>query len=139
MSELNYNQIFDGVSLALHKAFPSARIHSGAVEQGLNSGDFNVLPVTTSETAQIGARAQRSISFDVIYYPPEEGSREACLDMQSALSGVIGAITTPNGDILHCLKFESNITDDALHCVVSYPHFVYSEKTGDAMEAITIT
>lgn len=138
MAELNYNQIFDGVSLALHKAFPSARVHGGNVEQDLKPGDFNITPITTNEIAQISTRARRSITFDVIYYPPGEGSREVCLDMQSVLSGVIGTITTPNGDILHCLKFEGNITEDALHCIVSYPHFVYSENTGDAMETLTI-
>ena len=138
MAEIDYNQVYDGVSLALHRAFPTVRVHGGTVKQDLKPGDFNVLPIFAGETAQIGPRAQRGITFDVIYYPPDTGSREACLDMQSKLPGVIGTITTPNGDKVHCLKFEGSITDDTLHCVVSYPHFVYSVPSSDAMETLKI-
>lgn len=138
MAELDYNQIYDGVSLALHRAFPAVQVHGGTVKQDLQPGDFNVLPITTSENAQISTRAQRSIVFDVIYYPPDTGSREDCLDMQHRLPGVIGTITTPNGDKVHCLKFEGNITDDTLHCVVSYPHFVYTIPDSDVMETLTL-
>ena len=136
--EIDFNQVFDGVSLALHRAFSTVRVHGGTVKQDLQPGDFNVLPISTSETSQISTRAQRSITFDVIYYPPDNGSREACLDMLHELPGVIGTITTPNGDKVHCLKFDGNIEDDALHCIVAYPHFVYTEPTSDAMETLTI-
>ena len=136
--EIDFNQIYDGVTLALHRAFPTVQVHGRTVKQDLHPGDFNVLPISTSETAQIGTRAQRGITFDVIYYPPDTGSREACLDMLHELPGVIGTITTPNGDKLHCLKFDGNIEEDALHCIVAYPHFVYTQPTGDAMETLTI-
>ena len=137
--EIDFNQIFDSLTLALHSAFPTARIHGGIVKQDLQPGDFNVLPITASENAQIGTRARRSITFDVIYYPSDMGSREDCLDIQHKLPGIIGTVTTPNGNKVHCLQFDASIDDDVLHCIVAYPHFVYMQETGDAMETLTIT
>ena len=139
MGAVDYNQIFDGISLALHNAYPTAMVHGGTVKQDLNPGDFNVVPITASESAQIGTRSRRSVTFDVIYYPPEIGSREACLEKQHELPDVIGTITTPNGDIIHCLQFDATIEEDAMHCIVSYPHFVYRPTGGDVMDEYVIT
>lgn len=124
MAEIDYNQIYDGVTLALHRAFPDSMIHGGTVKQDLHPGDYNVLPVATSHTAQIGARAQRKAVFDVIYYPSNTGGRAECLQRAHSLAGILGTIQTPNGDKLHCLSFENTVEDDVLHCVVGYPHFV---------------
>ena len=33
MAELSYNGIFDGVTLALHRAFPAVQIHGRTVKQ----------------------------------------------------------------------------------------------------------
>ena len=38
MSEINFNSIYDGVSLALHAAFPNSNVHGGEVKQGLKPG-----------------------------------------------------------------------------------------------------
>ena len=59
MAEINFNQIYDGVTLALHRAFPNAHIHGGTVKQDLKDGDFNVLPITTNHTEQMGTRSQQ--------------------------------------------------------------------------------
>ncbi len=133
--ELDYNQIFDGVTLALHAAFPTKQIFGGSVQQGVEPGDINVIPVNTEETAQIGKRAARTITFDVIFYPPDENRTEACLEMQHKLPRVLGLITTPNGDKLHCLRFTCS-EQDAMHFIVSYPHFVYEATAGDMMEQL---
>lgn len=137
MAEISYNQIFDGVSLSLHRAFPApTRVHGRTVKQDLRPGDFNVLPITTGHSSQMGTRAKRDITFDVIYYPTDAGGREECLGVADKLPGVLGTITTPNGDKVHCLSFEPNITDDVLHCIVDYPHFVYTPVEGDEMETL---
>ena len=36
MSEISFSSIYDGVSLALHAAFPAVQVHGGNVKQGLN-------------------------------------------------------------------------------------------------------
>lgn len=136
MAELSYNGIFDGVTLALHRAFPTVQIHGRTVKQDLHPGDFNVLPITPQHSGQMGIRASRSITFDVIYYPTENGGREECLDKANLLPQVLGTITTPLGDKVHGTGFETTIEDDVLHCIVRYPHFVYTPADGDAMETI---
>ena len=136
MAELSYNGIFDGVTLALHRAFPTVQIHGRTVKQDLHPGDFNVLPITPQHSGQMGIRASRSITFDVIYYPTENGGREACLYKASLLPQVLGTITTPSGDKVHGTGFETTIEDNVLHCIVRYPHFVYTPADGDAMETI---
>lgn len=135
--ELDYQQIYDGITLALHAAFPSIRIFGENIQQGLTPGDINVIPVNTEENAQIGTRARRDAVFDVIYYPPDDGKYEACLEMQHLIPQALQTITTPNGDKLHCLRF-SGTTDDVLHVIVSYPHFVYVPAAKDVMEQLTI-
>lgn len=133
MAEINYNQIYDGVTLALHRAFPKARIHGGTVKQDLRDGDYIVLPISTSHTAQMGTRAQRKALFDVIYYASNAGGRAECLQKAHSLPGVLGTITTPGGDKVHCLTFETTIEGDVMHCLVGYPHFVYESEETDSM------
>ena len=135
--EISFNQIFDGVTLALHEAFPAAQIHGDIVRQGLKPGDFNVQLVSASEAGQFGSRAERNITFDVIFFPPENDGLETCMDVIHRLPSVLSTITTPNGDKVHCLKLDGSMKEDVLHCIVSYPHFVYSPADGDAMESVT--
>ena len=79
MSELNYNSIYDGVSIALHAAFPNSHIHGGNVKQGLHPRDFNVIMPSVDHTKQLGGRYSRTAALDVIYYP-EAGELE-CYDV----------------------------------------------------------
>lgn len=136
MAEISYNSIFDGLTLALHAAFPDAQIHGRTVEQDLHPGAFNVLPITPHHSGQMGIRAKRSLTFDVVYYATENGGREECLSIANTLPQVIGMITTPQGDKVHGSGFEINVEDDVLHCVVSYPHFVYDPSVNDAKETM---
>ena len=138
MAEIDFNQVYDSVTLALHRAFPGARIHGGAVKQDLHDGDFCVLPITASHTAQIGTRAQRKAVIDVIYYPSNTGGRVECLQRAHSLPGILGTVQTPNGDKLHCLSFEQSVEDDVLHCIVGYPHFVHEPSAAEAMENLKI-
>ncbi len=136
MAEINYNSIFDGITLALHRAFPTVQIHGRTLRQGLHPGDFNVLPITPQHSGQMGIRASRSITFDVIYYPAEKGGREECLDKANLLPGVLGTVTTPSGDKVHGTGFEITVEDDVLHCIVRYPHFVHTTTDVDEMETL---
>ena len=136
MANINYNSVFDGVTLALHKAFPSANIHGKEVKQDMQSGDFIVLPIIPTHKGEIASRAKRSISFDVIYFPTDNGGFEECLNIYHVLPSVLGEIETSEGDILHGTDFQCNIEDEVLHCIVSYTHFVYEPSDKITMEAI---
>lgn len=69
MAEINFNSIYDGVSLALHAAFPAAQVHGGNVKQGLKPGDFNVIMPGAGHAKEVGQRYKRTPTVDVIYYP----------------------------------------------------------------------
>jgi len=138
VAEINFMAIFDGVTLALHSAFPAANIHGGAVGQDLHPGDFCVVPVAPRHTAAMGKRAKQSIVFDVIYYPTETGGRAECLGIAHTLAGILETITTPNGDKAHCYKQESTIEDDVLHCSVSYTYFAYTASENTPMETLSL-
>lgn len=77
MSEINFNSIYDGVSLALHVAFPDAQVHGGAIKQGCNPGDFNVIMPTLNHSKEVGHRFKRTPVVDVIYYMPRTGNAAA--------------------------------------------------------------
>lgn len=138
MAEISFNQIYDGVTLALHRFYPKARIHGGEVKQDLQDGDFNVLPLTASHTEQMGKRSKRKPVFDVIYYASKAGGRAECLQVANTLPQVLRTIQTPGGDKVHCLTFETTIEDDVLHCLVGYPHFVYEPENTDPMTNLII-
>ena len=53
MSEISFSSIYDGVSLALHAAFPSVQVHGGNVKQGLNPGDLNVIMPSAGNIRQV--------------------------------------------------------------------------------------
>lgn len=137
MAEINFNDVYDGISLALHRAFPLVKIHGRNIEQDLHPGDFNVLPVTATHSKKISTRSQREPVFDVIYYPVKYGCREEYLEKASILPGIIGTITTPKGDKIHGTGFEFNFeNEDAMHCIVRYPHFIYCPADTDIMETL---
>ena len=138
MAEISFNDVFDAVTLALHNAFPDAHIWGEDMDQGVSPGDFNVLPITANHTFRLGSRAERTSTFDVIYSPSTSGGRVECLTRAQIMPYVLEHVTTAAGDHLHCSSFSHNITDDVLHCIVSYNHFVLSTTEKDEMRALVI-
>lgn len=138
MAEINFNQVYDGVTLALHRAFPTSHIHGGNIKQDLKNGDFNVLPITANHTEQMGIRAKHKTVFDVIYYPSTDGGRIESLSVAHRLAYILRTIQTPNGDKVHCLSFDTTIDADVLHCLVGYPYFIYVPGNEDPMENLKI-
>lgn len=136
MAEVNFNSIYDGVSLALHAAFPAAQVHGGNVKQGLKPGDFNVIMPGAGHAKEVGQRYKRTPTVDVIYYP-KAGDAE-CYGMAHRLSFVLGSITTPEGDIIHATGCEWTLAEDVLHVLLSYDHFVRVPLEQENMETLKI-
>ena len=95
MSNINFNSIYDGVTLALHAAFPKCKVHGGDVRQGLSTGDFNVVMPGADHTKEVGHRYRRTPSLDVLYYPKARPCTAECYDVAHRLMGVLDSITTP--------------------------------------------
>lgn len=127
MSEIGFNSIRDGVSLALHAAFPApAQIHGGDVKQGLKAGDFNVVMPGAGHRQEVGQRYKRTPTVDVIYYPRKDNAE--CYDVADQLTAVLESITTPEGHIVHAASCTWNVTDGVLHVLLTYDHFVYRPR-----------
>ena len=120
MSEISFKSIYDGVSLALHAAFPAVQVHGGNVKQGLNPGDLNVVMPSAGQSKQVGERFLRTPTLDVIYYP-KVGVAECC-EVADQLTMLLRDITTPEGDLIHCTNCEWTIEEGVLHVLVSYDH-----------------
>ena len=137
MSEINFNSIRDGVSLALHAAFPApAQIHGGGVKQGLKAGDFNVVMPGAGHKQEVGQRYKRTPTVDVIYYPRKDTAE--CYDVADQLTAVLESITTPEGDIVHVTSCTWSVTDGVLHMLLTYDHFVYRHREEVMMSELKI-
>ena len=127
MSEISFNSVRDGVSLALHAAFPApAQIHGGGVKQGLKAGDFSVVMPGAGHRQELGRRYRRTATVDVIYYPRKDNAE--CYGVADKLTAVLESITTPEGDIAHASSCTWNVTDGVLHVQLTYDHFVYRPR-----------
>lgn len=136
MSEISFKSIFDGVSLALHAAFPAVQVHGGNVKQGLNPGDLNVVMPSAGQSRQVGERFLRTPTLDVIYYP-KVGAAECC-EMADQLIMLLRDITTPEGDLIHCTNSEWSIEEGVLHVMVSYDHHICIPQEPVLMETLDI-
>lgn len=127
MSEISFNSIRDGISLALHAAFPApAQIHGGDVKQGLKAGDFNVVMPGAGHRQEVGQRYKRTPTVDVIYYPKKDNAE--CYDVADQLTAVLESITTPEGHVVHATSCTWNVADGVLHVLLTYDHFVYRPR-----------
>ena len=137
MSEISFNSIFDGVTLALHAAFPApARIYGDEVKQDLKPGDFNVVMPGAGHNLELTRRYKRTPTLDVIYYP-KHGKAE-CYDVADRLTAILESITTPEGDVVHATSCEWTVTGGVLHVLVTYDHFVRVPQEHIMMETLKI-
>ncbi len=129
MSELTFNNVLSGITLALSSAFPYAQVFGKAIPQQLSPGDFNVIPVSVRPVEKLGSRRKYNTVFDVIYYPLEDDESEDCLRVATDLPLVLETITTPQGSKIHCVNdLEINIVDGVFHCLVHYSYFVFENR-----------
>ena len=136
MSEISFSSIYDGVSLALHAAFPAVQVHGGNVKQGLNPGDLNVVMPSAGQSKQVGERFLRTPTLDVIYYP-REGAAECC-QAADRLTMALRDIITPQGDVLHCTSCGWTVEEGVLHMLVGYDHHIYVPREQELMETFNL-
>lgn len=137
MSEINFNSIFDGVSLAVSAVFPDSKVRGGATSQGVTAGDFNVTLASAVHTREVGQRFKRTPTVDVIYYPI--GGAADCYEKADVLALALGSITTPEGDIIHATSCNWKVEDDVLHVLLTYDHHIYIPQDHDPMETLRVT
>ena len=139
MSKISFNSIYDGVSLLLHKAYPTAQIHGGEVKQGLREGDFNVAIPFTAQTGELGTRARREPTLLIRYYPSDKGGYAECAKTADELTVLLESIITPEGDAVHGGAMRWEVVDGVMHFGITYRHFVFiADETPEAMETLEV-
>ena len=136
MSEINTNMVLDGITLALRAAYPSSKIESNKIMQGLKCPAFIVHLITASQTARGSNRWKRLPRFDILYFPMRE--REDCYTVADNLCEILEVITLPSGDKLRGTDMTFEVVDDVLHFLVSYNHFVYRSEDEIPMENLDL-
>lgn len=136
MAEISTKLILDGITLGLHKTFPSAQIHIETIEQGLEDGDILVKLVSMGENTDIGKRLNRFPSFDVAYFG---ASNEDNINATDLLLDTLRGITLPTGDMIRGVNITVNTVDEVLHCTVSYDYRAHKpEPLQEKMTALEV-
>ena len=136
MSEISFKSIYDGVSLALHAAFPAVQVHGGNVKQGLNPGDLNVVMPSAGQSKQVGERFLRTPPPGC-HLLPQGGGGGVLRGGRSAHHAPAGH-HHPGGDLIHCTNCEWTIEEGVLHVLVSYDHHAYIPQEPVLMETLDI-
>lgn len=137
MAEISTNLILDGITIALRKAYPDARIESNAVKQGLRPPAFLVFLVSAGKITHPNSRWWCTPRFEIVYFPQK--TCEECYSLADSLCEILEVISLPNGDKVRGTDMDFSVTDNVLHFFVSYPYFVYCKKEETPMEDLKIT
>lgn len=139
MAKLILTDILDGISLALHAAYPTANIFSGSIEQGISPGDFNIINVVAEQEHKLGVRYSQTAVFDVVYYG-SSANVDAYTGIATDAMLILDSVATPAGDILHAKSMSSRIDTDekALHIGITYDAQVFLPEEKVEMRTLKI-
>ena len=112
------NDIIDGLSVALYDAFPSCKIYSEQIKQGLEEPCFFIEVVSSLEKPLLKDRVQREILFDVLYFTENDNAERH--RVASELYQLFKFVPLLNGDLLRGLNLSHDIVDGVLHFRVTF-------------------
>ena len=140
MAEISLSSILDGVTLALHAAFPNSKIHDDAITQGLADGDIQVIGLTADFSGELSEREKNTVSVSVTYYPSAEGGLAECTSAGEKMKNALGMIKTPEGDIIHGLSPDLNVGNGDRPVILSirYAYFSRDMTEDGAIEELNI-
>lgn len=118
------NEIVDGIAVKLDEICPTAEVYREEMEQGFKEPCFFILPLRTAQRAEVGNRYQRTHSFDVHYFPSNEG--KASEEMEAVASAFLMGLEyiTAGGDLIRATRAEYEVHDGVLHFEVDYTVFM---------------
>lgn len=129
--ELTFEQVRDGIILALNSAYPNTNVRSDRAPQSVNDGEFNVVLVTTRTPSHLMDAWLHSVTFDVVYYVDRsESAIDDMMRVATDLPLLLETITTPSGAKIHPVgSVEPTPMDDGtLHTVVRYDYHVIARR-----------
>lgn len=137
MNNITLKQVYSALCGKIEDTYPEKEIYGSSVHQNLAKGSFNVIPISVTDMTELSKRVKRKATFDCIYYSDDY---EDMLDIADKFPLSIATIKTDNGQLLHGFfnTPTTEITDDAVHCIVSYEYFgVITEVIPEGEESET--
>lgn len=129
------NNIIDGISNVLYENFKGVSIHSESIEQGFEEPCFFVVPLNSSETPLVGARAIRNVPLDIHYFPKSKTAPNAEIEGVAAkLYVVLRRISLLSGEMLNGMDLHHEIENGVLHFFVKYTPIVRYVGEPDEMQ-----
>ena len=135
------NEIILGIAEKIRTAYPESghKLYTESIEQGFKEPCFFVQLITQSQMQRLGNRYMETYSFDVQYFPNENGSEnEECLGVSEELYELLEYITV-DGDLLRGTSLNSRVQEKVLHFFVDYTVPIVRIKAKDEkMEGVII-
>lgn len=127
------NDIILGIAEKIRTLYPESgyKLYTESIEQGFKEPCFFVQLITQTQTKRLGNRYVETYSFDVQYFPNEngEGNKE-CLIVSEELYELLEYITV-NEDHLRGTNLNSRVQDRVLHFFVDYTVPIVRTKVAD--------
>jgi hypothetical protein len=115
------------------------KLYTESIEQGFKEPCFFVQLITQEQTQRLGNRYREVYSFDVMYFPTENGNEnEESHNVSAELYELLEYITV-NGDLIRGIKLNSRVQEKVLHFFVDYPISIVREKAVEEnMEGVIV-
>ncbi|MEA5084356.1 MAG: hypothetical protein VB018_09400 [Lachnospiraceae bacterium] len=96
------------------------KLYTESIKQGFEEPCFFVQLITQVQTQRLGNRYMETYSFDIQYFPNENGGEnKECLDVSEELYELLEYIAV-NEDLLRGMSLNSRVQDRVLHFFVDY-------------------
>lgn len=122
--------LLHGITNAIYEEFgDSIAIYTEHVEQGIDEPCFFVFCINESETRQLGARAKRSVYFDITFFAGREQAK--LRDCAARLYRLMRCIKLLDGSQVNGFDLHHEVIDEVLHFFVTFKPFVLYPNAGD--------
>ena len=136
MAAIDYNAVFDAVSLKLRELYPTSAIYDSPVEQNLDNGDIVILPITPDDKEEMSKRHRQSLTVDITVFFNADESVAVCLTAAHKLLSELKLVETTGGDRLHGKVIDSNVEDNIVHIVMKYCYAAFYDTDREVMTQI---
>jgi len=124
------NDIVLGIAQKIRTVYPESEysLYTENVEQGFKEPCFFVSLINQMQRQRLGNRHKETYSFDVIYFPTEDGNVNGeCNTVSAELYELLEYITVGD-DLIRGTNLNSRVEDKVLHLFVDYEVFIVREK-----------
>lgn len=134
-------KITNGISVKLDQEFANSIIYTEEVEQGFKEPCFFIKLINPESSHVLGNRYKRVNSFDIHYFPSENGGNDELLVVAEKMIDALEYIYIADG-LIRGTDMNYKIVKGVLHFFINYDMFVlkptipeeYMEKLNVVME-----